>query len=157
MIGGGVIGVSAAYYLAKKGLSVALVEKGRVGGEQSSRNWGWCRQQGRDARGNAADPRSLRLWDDMQDEIGADVGFRRTGVLYVTNDPDELASWEAWAQGRARDAGPLADADAGEVAARACRAVTDSMGRRPAHAERRPRRAVDGRAGAGDGRAQAWA
>lgn len=47
VIGGGVIGVSAAYHLAKKGLSVALVEKGHVGGEQSSRNWGWCRQQGR--------------------------------------------------------------------------------------------------------------
>ncbi|MGY3274762.1 glycine/D-amino acid oxidase-like deaminating enzyme [Bradyrhizobium sp. S3.7.6] len=46
VIGGGVIGVSAAYHLAKKGLSVALVEKGHVGGEQSSRNWGWCRQQG---------------------------------------------------------------------------------------------------------------
>ncbi|MGY4378885.1 cation diffusion facilitator CzcD-associated flavoprotein CzcO [Bradyrhizobium sp. i1.3.6] len=40
VIGGGVIGVSAAYHLAKKGLSVALVEKGHVGGEQSSRNWG---------------------------------------------------------------------------------------------------------------------
>lgn len=47
VIGGGVIGVSAAYHLAKKGHSVALVEKGHVGGEQSSRNWGWCRQQGR--------------------------------------------------------------------------------------------------------------
>src|SRR3982751_5852297 len=47
VIGGGVIGVSAAYHLAKKGLSVALVEKGHVGAEQSSRNWGWWRPQGR--------------------------------------------------------------------------------------------------------------
>ena len=47
VIGGGVIGVSSAYHLARKGLSVALVEKGHVAGEQSSRNWGWCRQQGR--------------------------------------------------------------------------------------------------------------
>jgi len=50
VIGGGVIGVSAAYHLAKKGHSVALIEKGHVGAEQSSRNWGWCRQQHRDLR-----------------------------------------------------------------------------------------------------------
>src|SRR6202035_1172650 len=47
VIGGGVIGVSAAYHLAKKGHSVALIEKGHVGAAQSSRNWGWCRQHGR--------------------------------------------------------------------------------------------------------------
>ena len=38
VIGGGIIGVFAAYYLARRGVSVALVEKGRVGAEQSSRN-----------------------------------------------------------------------------------------------------------------------
>ena len=36
--------------LASQSLKVALVEKGVVGGEQSSRNWGWCRQQNRDFR-----------------------------------------------------------------------------------------------------------
>ncbi len=50
VIGGGIVGVFAAYYLARRGLSVALVEKGRIAAEQSSRNWGWCRQQNRDAR-----------------------------------------------------------------------------------------------------------
>ena len=50
VIGGGIIGVFAAYYLARRGVSVAVVEKGRIGAEQSSRNWGWCRQQNRDAR-----------------------------------------------------------------------------------------------------------
>jgi len=48
VIGGGIIGSAATYYLAKLGLSVALIEKGHIAGEQSSRNWGWCRQQGRD-------------------------------------------------------------------------------------------------------------
>ena len=48
VIGGGVIGVCTALYLARGGQRVTLLEKGRVAGEQSSRNWGWIRQQGRD-------------------------------------------------------------------------------------------------------------
>ena len=42
VIGGGIIGASTALSLAEKGIAVALCEKGRIGGEQSSRNWGWC-------------------------------------------------------------------------------------------------------------------
>jgi glycine/D-amino acid oxidase-like deaminating enzyme len=50
IIGGGIVGTATAYYLAKRGLSVALLEKGYIGCEQSTRNWGWCRQQNRDPR-----------------------------------------------------------------------------------------------------------
>jgi glycine/D-amino acid oxidase-like deaminating enzyme len=46
IIGGGVIGVFSALYLRRAGKTVALYEKGRIAGEQSSRNWGWIRQQG---------------------------------------------------------------------------------------------------------------
>ena len=49
VIGGGIAGVFSAYYLALRGINVALVEKGLIAAEQSSRNWGWCRQQNRDA------------------------------------------------------------------------------------------------------------
>ena len=38
VIGGGIIGVCAAYFMARQGMSVAVVEKGRIGAEQSSRN-----------------------------------------------------------------------------------------------------------------------
>ena len=65
VIGGGIIGVFAAYYLTLRGLSVALVEKGRIGAEQSSRNWGWCRQQNRDARELPMATRSLDLWEQL--------------------------------------------------------------------------------------------
>jgi glycine/D-amino acid oxidase-like deaminating enzyme len=97
VIGGGIIGISAAYHLARKGLSVALIEKGHVGAEQSSRNWGWCRQQGRARAEIPLAREALRLWDDMQTESGADAGFRRTGVLFLTKKPEELAAWERWA------------------------------------------------------------
>jgi len=96
VIGGGIIGSAAAYFLARKGISVALVEKGQIAGEQSSRNWGWCRQQNRDMRELPLMQESLALWGTLDEQVGADVGFRRTGLVYVTKDPKELATWEQW-------------------------------------------------------------
>jgi glycine/D-amino acid oxidase-like deaminating enzyme len=96
VIGGGIVGVFAAYYLARRGMKVALVEKGRVGAEQSSRNWGWCRQQNRDARELPMATKSLDLWERFAVESGEDTGFRRCGLLYLSNDDEELAGWARW-------------------------------------------------------------
>ena len=102
IIGGGIIGVSAALYLARRRITVAVVEKGRIGGEQSSRNWGWCRQQGRDRGEMPLIRASLALWDGMAAETGTDVGFRRTGLAFVTDSEAEIAGWERWARDAAR-------------------------------------------------------
>jgi len=48
IVGGGIVGCAAAYYLAKRALSAVLVEKDEIGRAQSGRNWGFIRQQGRD-------------------------------------------------------------------------------------------------------------
>src|SRR3954449_1162172 len=96
VIGSGIIGVFAAYYLARRGLSVALIEKGRIGAEQSSRNWGWCRQQNRDARELPIATKSLDLWERVAQETGEDTGFRRCGLLYLSNDENELTGWAKW-------------------------------------------------------------
>lgn len=96
VIGGGIIGVFAAYYLARRGVSVAVLEKGRIGAEQSSRNWGWCRQQNRDARELPMATKSLELWEQFAADTGEDTGFRRCGLLYLSNDEDELARWTKW-------------------------------------------------------------
>ncbi len=96
IIGGGIAGVSAAWHLARKGHSVALVEKGQVGAEQSGRNWGWVRQQNRDERELPLIKHSLELWGELNEAIGADTGFRRTGVLYVTDRQADLDDWERW-------------------------------------------------------------
>src|SRR3712207_998273 len=96
VIGGGIVGASAAFFLAERGLSVALVEKGYVSGEQSSRNWGWCRQQNRDERELPLSGVALRLWGEFESKIGEDVGFRRCGLLYATDNPQQLAEWESW-------------------------------------------------------------
>ncbi len=65
IIGGGIAGVAASYALAKKGHSVVLLEKGRIAGEQSSRNWGWCRTQNRDRRELPLQLLSMQLWDTL--------------------------------------------------------------------------------------------
>src|SRR5437763_5781512 len=96
VIGGGIIGVFAAYYLAQRGVAVALVEKGRIGAEQSSRNWGWCRQQNRDARELPMASKSLDLWESFGAESGESTGFSRCGLLYLSNDEAELAGWARW-------------------------------------------------------------
>ncbi|MDB6177666.1 FAD-binding oxidoreductase [Paracoccus sp. Z330] len=96
VIGGGIIGCSTAYYLARKGVDVALLEKGQVGAEQSSRNWGWCRQQNRDERELPMATRSLDLWAALAGEIGQDPGFRRCGLLYLSNSEEEIAGWARW-------------------------------------------------------------
>ncbi|MDI5936096.1 MAG: FAD-binding oxidoreductase [Halomonas sp.] len=96
IIGGGIIGVCAAYYLVRQGLSVALLEKGRIGAEQSSRNWGWCRQQNRDARELPLSTKSLELWEEISAELGEDLGFRRCGLFYLSDDQAELDGWARW-------------------------------------------------------------
>ena len=102
VIGGGIIGIAAAYFLAKKRLRVAVVEKGHVAGEQSSRNWGWCRTQGKPLVEVPLSKTSLSIWDGLSAELGLDTGFKRSGVLLVTQDPAELAAWETWTE-QARD------------------------------------------------------
>ncbi|WP_294195009.1 FAD-binding oxidoreductase [uncultured Sphingomonas sp.] len=96
VIGAGIIGSFAAYYLAERGLKVALVEKGVVGGEQSSRNWGWCRQQNRDARELPISTKSLDLWEKFEADTGERTGFRRCGLLYLSDSEAELAGWARW-------------------------------------------------------------
>ncbi|MGR3805188.1 NAD(P)/FAD-dependent oxidoreductase [Marinibacterium profundimaris] len=119
VIGAGIVGTCAAYWLARAGHKVVLVEKGRVGAEQSSRNWGWCRQQNRDARELPLSTRSLALWEEMAADIGEDLGFRRCGLLYLSDDQAELDGWARWgafARGEGVDTRMLGTAEATERA-----------------------------------------
>lgn len=99
IIGGGIIGVATAYCLAARGIAVTLLEKGGIGAEQSSRNWGWCRSMGRDLTEIPLALASLRLWDEWREQLGEDTGFRRTGIYYACENPRQLAEQEAWLHG----------------------------------------------------------
>ena len=96
IIGAGIVGTSAAYFLSKIGLSVVLCEKGEVAGEQSSRNWGFVRQQGRDPAEIPAIIRSVKIWNGLSSEIGEDVGYVQSGSLYLANTEQQLSDYEAW-------------------------------------------------------------
>jgi glycine/D-amino acid oxidase-like deaminating enzyme len=96
VVGGGIIGTSTALFLAQRGVSVALCEKGHIAGEQSSRNWGWCRKMARDPRELPLIIESLRLWQRMNETVEAETGFRTCGIMYLADSAAELAQLEAW-------------------------------------------------------------
>lgn len=96
VIGGGIIGASTALSLAERGISVALCEKGRIGAEQSGRNWGWCRKMGRDLAEIPLAVESLRLWERMNARVNADTGFRQRGIVYLCSNAREVSHYEEW-------------------------------------------------------------
>ncbi len=96
IIGGGIVGVSTALFLARQGVRTVLCEKGRVACEQSGRNWGWVRQQGRDPRELPLMIESRRLWQDLEAEIGESVGFSPSGCLFMARTQRELESLAGW-------------------------------------------------------------
>ena len=102
VIGGGIMGVMTAWYLAEGGVKVVLCEKGRIAGEQSSRNWGWIRQQGRDPAELPIMVESLAIWKSLARDFGAGLGFRQEGVLYTAQTETELAGFDDWMR-HARD------------------------------------------------------
>ena len=96
IIGGGVIGVFAALYLSQAGQKVLLCEKGRIAGEQSSRNWGWIRQQGRDAAELPIMMRALELWRDADARTGGACGFRTGGTVFLSRTDTAQEDYENW-------------------------------------------------------------
>jgi len=92
VVGAGIAGIAAAWYLNKAGLRVAVCEKGIVAGEQSSRNWGWIRQQGRDQSELPIVMESMRLWQEIADELEVDIGYRREGSFYLCENDADMAN-----------------------------------------------------------------
>lgn len=99
VIGGGIVGLMAAWALAREGQRVLVCEKGRMAGEQSGRNWGWVRQQGRDLAEMPLMIEALRAWRGLPDPLRRATGFRQTGITYLARTEAHLAAYERWLEG----------------------------------------------------------
>lgn len=96
VIGGGIIGTSTTLELAERGLRVALCEKGGIGQEQSSRNWGWVRISRRDPREVPLMAEALRIWSTLDKRTGRDTGYKRAGIIFTCADDKQYADHERW-------------------------------------------------------------
>lgn len=88
VIGGGIMGCSTAYELAKKGQSVILLEKGLVGAEASGRNGGGVRQQKRDPAELPLAMESVKIWQGLGDELEWELEYRQGGNIHILGNPD---------------------------------------------------------------------
>lgn len=99
IIGGGIIGCASAYYLARKGLQVTVLEKDSgVGQQASGRNGGGVRQHGRKAALPLAIA-SVRMWSSLAQELGSNLEYVRTGNLNLALDEASVNGFErelAW-------------------------------------------------------------
>jgi glycine/D-amino acid oxidase-like deaminating enzyme len=96
IIGGGIIGLTAALNLAERGIPTVVLEKGRIAGEQSSRNLGWVRKMGRASQDVPLSLASDRLWAEMPARVGADVGYRQAGIMYIVRTEAEMTKHRDW-------------------------------------------------------------
>ncbi len=96
VIGAGIVGCASAYYLARRGLRVTLLEQGDSAGEQSRKNWGFVRQQGRDPAEVPLMMESNRIWREMETEFEADIEWTQGGNLALAANEDRLALFEEW-------------------------------------------------------------
>ncbi len=98
IIGGGIVGLTAALTLAERQIPVVVLEKGRIAGEQSSRNLGWVRKTSRLAEDIPLALASDRLWAGMASRTGNDVGYRQAGIMFNARSEAQMAMYEGWLQ-----------------------------------------------------------
>jgi len=105
VIGGGLMGCSVAYQLAKEGIRVAVLERSVPGAEASSAAAGILGpsvESFEDALALQLGRRSRELHAELADELdelfGVDIGFRRCGVLKVALTEEELPGLDEQAE-----------------------------------------------------------
>jgi glycine/D-amino acid oxidase-like deaminating enzyme len=96
IIGAGIQGCASAYYMAKAGMKVVLVDKSRVAGQQSSRAWGFVRVQMRDPDEIPLMQEAKKLWRGLEAELGTDLEWNEGGALYASGSADIVAYREKW-------------------------------------------------------------
>ena len=96
IIGGGIMGAAAAYYLARRGMRPLVLERGDVAGQQSGRNWGFIRQQGRDPVEVPLMVEANRIWRGLEAELGTRVDWVQGGNLALAATEERMGLFEQW-------------------------------------------------------------
>ncbi|HUQ36722.1 MAG TPA: FAD-dependent oxidoreductase [Aestuariivirga sp.] len=89
IIGGGIIGLSSGYWLAKAGAKVVILEKGRVGWEASSRATGFLSLRGEQPLESPLAVEAERLWHTLDAELGSPTEWNAGGRLWAATTPEE--------------------------------------------------------------------
>ena len=100
VIGGGIMGASAAFFLRQRGRSVTLLERGLVGQQASGVNLGNVRRQGRALAQLPLANRASEIWRRMPELTGEDVEYLQYGHMRVCyrDRADLLAKMDDYAQ-----------------------------------------------------------
>ncbi|HEY9065857.1 MAG TPA: FAD-dependent oxidoreductase [Burkholderiaceae bacterium] len=96
IVGGGIVGASAALFLRRLGLSVVLLERGLCGAAASGVNYGGVRTQGRSIEQLPLSLRARTLWARLPELIGIDGEYVRSGHLKLARAIDDLHKLEAY-------------------------------------------------------------
>jgi len=84
VVGGGIVGVTTAFYLARRGARVALLERGRIAGGTTCRSFAWINATSKvaDKAYHRLNARGCVLYKELAGEFGADeLGLHHTGML----------------------------------------------------------------------------
>jgi sarcosine oxidase subunit beta len=95
IIGGGVVGCSIAYQLARRGQrGVVVLERDTVGSGTTSKAAGGIRGQFPTETEIRFSQESQRVFESFKDEFGVDPGYQRIGYLFLVSDPADLKDFE---------------------------------------------------------------
>jgi len=97
IVGGGLMGTSAAFFLLRRGVPVVLLERGLVGQQASGVNFGNVRRQGRYLPQLPLAHRSRDIWGRLPELIGNDAEFIATGHVRVVYAESQMAAIEQYA------------------------------------------------------------
>ncbi|KAA5841903.1 FAD-binding oxidoreductase [Pseudomonas chlororaphis] len=97
IVGGGLMGSAAAFFLRRRGQSVTLLERDQIGQYASGVNFGNVRRQGRYLGQLELANRSWALWKRLPELIDDDLEFIASGHMRVCYREDEIAELEAYA------------------------------------------------------------
>ncbi|MFO7867432.1 MAG: FAD-dependent oxidoreductase [Candidatus Aminicenantes bacterium] len=90
IIGGGIVGICASYYLSKLNAEVTLIEKGEIGGEASTANAGTLAIQNKSQKAIPLAREGRKSYAELQTELGVDLEFRPAGGLRVAEDKQQF-------------------------------------------------------------------